>query len=217
MTWTWSRGYYRELNNVSDLFQATPQRIPLVGGELIYYPAFFDCVAADQLFAMLRNKVTWRQDRIRMAGREIPIPRLNAWYGDTGTDYRYSGIHLRPRSWFDELQAIRDRIAAVADAPFNSALLNLYRNGSDSVSWHADDEPELGASPVIAAVSLGVERRFQLKSRHRQPYRFQLRLAHGSLLIMAGDTQRNWRHQVPKEPAVNGERINITFRYIHIV
>ncbi len=197
-----------------DLFDFSPRNIPLDGGELHYYPAFLSPADASDLLSLLTRKVAWRQDRIRIAGREMPIPRLNAWYGDPGADYSYSGIQMQTHPWFDELLRVRDMAAECAGEVFNSALLNLYRNGKDSVAWHADDEPELGSAPVIGSVSLGAERRFQLKSRGGGKERFELRPGHGSLLIMAGQTQRNWVHQVPKEPAIASARINITFRRI---
>jgi alkylated DNA repair dioxygenase AlkB len=142
-------------------------------------------------------------------GRRIPIPRLTAWHGAAG--YVYSGIRLTPAPWTPpllELKALAERLAGQS---FNSVLLNLYRDGRDSVSWHADNEPGLGRDPVIASLSLGAVRRFQLKHR-RLPERLTLDLPHGSCLIMAGATQHHWLHQLPKTKAPVGPRINLTFR-----
>jgi alkylated DNA repair dioxygenase AlkB len=94
-------------------------------------------------------------------------------------------------------------------------LLNWYRDGNDSVSWHSDDEPELGADPVIASLSLGQTRRFELRHRQRKDLRkCVLELNHGSLLLMGKGLQRNWQHQIPKQPGLQGERLNLTFRFI---
>src|SRR5687768_1984227 len=127
---------------------------------LCYLPGFFDSAEAQRLFALLSNesRIAWRQDMIRIAGRSIHIPRLNAWYGDPEADYSYSGIRLQALPWVEPLWEIRLRVERAAGAPFNSVLLNYYRDERDSVSWHADDEPELGPDPIIASVSLGQAR-----------------------------------------------------------
>jgi len=141
----------------------------------------------------------------------VAIPRLTAWHGEKG--YVYSGIRLEPAPWNEpllELEAIAEELAW---APFNSVLLNLYRDGRDSVSWHADNEPGLGYNPVIASVSLGAQRRFQLRHR-RSGARVSLDLPHGSCLIMAGATQHHWLHQLPKTARPVGPRINLTFRHM---
>jgi alkylated DNA repair dioxygenase AlkB len=142
-------------------------------------------------------------------GRRLPIPRLTAWHGQAG--YVYSGIRMAPAPWTPPLLELKDIAEALAGQPFNSVLLNLYRHGRDSVSWHADNEPGLGRNPVIASISLGAERRFQLKHR-RTGERLSVDLAHGSCLIMAGATQHHWLHQLPKIAQPVGPRINLTFR-----
>lgn len=204
---------------MADLFAASPQNIPLPGSdagcELRYYPQFLDSLEADQLLQLLTKQVAWQQSHIRIAGREIAIPRLNAWYGDVAANYGYSGVQLPTNPWFDELSDLRDRVSTEANWPFNSALVNLYRNGRDSVAWHSDDEPELGPSPVIASLSLGATRRFQLKQK-RGGERYALELHHGSLLLMMGATQHHWQHQIPKELAVTEPRVNITFRKVAV-
>ena len=202
---------------MSDLFADSPQVIVLPGSgagcELHYFPQFIDKAEADRLLMTLEERVAWRQGSIRIGGREVAIPRLNAWYGDVGADYGYSGIRLPTNPWFNELQTLRRQVEQAARHNFNSALLNLYRDGRDSVAWHSDDESELGNSPVIASVSLGAVRRFQLRQRQGSE-RFALELEHGSLLVMAGATQHHWQHQLPKQPSVVEPRINITFRTI---
>ena len=98
-------------------------------------------------------------------------------------------------------------------ASFNSVLINLYRNGQDSMGWHSDNETVLGKEPVIASLSLGGTRRFQLKHR-RSGELVSLDLPHGSCLIMQGRCQADWRHQVPKTRKQVAPRINLTFRTV---
>lgn len=165
--------------------------------------------AAGRLFDALLAATDWRQETATIMGRRTPIPRLTAWHGEAG--YVYSGIRLAPLPWTPPLLELKDLAEALAGSPFNSVLLNLYRNGRDSVSWHADNEPGLGRDPVIASVSLGATRRFQLKHR-RTGERVDLDLPGGACLIMAGPTQHHWLHQIPKTARPVGPRINLTFR-----
>jgi len=164
---------------------------------------------ADRLFESLACEVAWRRETATVMGRRVAIPRLTAWHGEAG--YVYSGIRLDPQPWNTPLLKLRAVAEALAGQTFNSVLLNLYRTGRDSVSWHADNEPGLGRDPVIASLSLGAVRRFQLRHR-RTRERIDLDLPHGSCLIMAGATQHNWLHQIPKTARPVGPRINLTFR-----
>lgn len=166
-------------------------------------------------FAALFEEVAWRQDTIMMYGRPVLIPRLNAWYGEPEAKYAYSGLQLAPLAWTPTLQQIRREVENCLELSFNSALVNLYRDGNDSVAWHSDDEKELGPEPVIASVSLGAERRFSLRHRRDSSIPVQhIPLRAGSLLVMRGPTQRHWHHQVAKDKTVRDGRINITFRQI---
>jgi len=159
--------------------------------------------------------VDWRQHLIRIRGREVASPRLSAWYGDPDAHYSYSGLSLEPRPWLPVILELKTRVEAVCSVPFNSVLLNLYRDGADSMGWHSDDEPELGERPVIASLSLGATRRFRLRHRRRKELEpVAIDLEDGSLLIMGGDTQRFWKHQVPKSKRVTEPRLNLTFRNI---
>jgi alkylated DNA repair dioxygenase AlkB len=146
-----------------------------------------------------------------MFGRRVAFPRLTAWYGDPGAAYTYSGVRNEPLPWTPLLRELRDRAAAAAGARFNSVLLNRYRDGRDGMGWHADDERELGR--VIASLSVGAVRTFELRHRGDRE-RIALPLASGSLIVMAGDTQRHWTHRVPKDARAAGERINLTFRWV---
>jgi alkylated DNA repair dioxygenase AlkB len=170
--------------------------------------------AADAAFAALRTKVTWHQDHLKMFGKLIPVPRLEAWVADEGLDYTYSGIHHDPDPWIDELVELRDLSSSHTGTRFNSVLCNLYRDGSDGVDWHADDEPEFGQMPVIASLSLGATRRFDLRRVDDHSIKVELELHHGDLVIMSGMTQTLWRHRVPKTKKPVGERINLTFRTV---
>jgi alkylated DNA repair dioxygenase AlkB len=186
-----------------------PQRSEVEdGGVLIYYPHFLPKVEAETLFTALRQGIDWKQEQGRF-GR--PFPRLTALYADVGVTYTYSGVTYPSLPWTAELDAVRCRVEAAAGAPFNSVLLNRYRDGSDSIGWHADDEPELGVNPVVPSISLGAERRFLL--RHNESRRkLEYVLKHGSLLVMAGTLQHHWQHSLPKLTVPVGERINLTFR-----
>ena len=190
------------------------EQISLDGGKLLYWAHFLSSDVADQyLKRFLGPEIGWRQEDILIYGKRHLQPRLIAWYGDPGRTYTYSRLKLTPNAWTSELTEIRRSVEKAAEAPFNSVLLNLYRNGQDSVSWHADDEPELGDSPTIASMSLGATRRFRFKHRESKEIR-ELALTHGSLLLMMGSIQRFWVHDIPKEKGVLDPRINLTFRYI---
>jgi alkylated DNA repair dioxygenase AlkB len=120
-----------------------------------------------------------------------------------------------PLAWTRALLEIKDCVEAAAESEFNSLLINYYRNHRDSMGLHSDDEPELGPAPVIASLSLGKERMFVLKHKRRRSLKVvRLPLASGSLLLMKGDTQRNWRHGIEKEAHPCGPRVNLTFRTI---
>jgi alkylated DNA repair dioxygenase AlkB len=192
-------------------------RLPLPDAELAHWPGFLPASAAQDLFRELEITAPWEQTQIRIAGRPLAIPRLNVWYGDPGTNYGYSGARLASHPWTPALAALRSQVETITGHRFNSALLNCYRSGRDSVDWHSDDEAVLGPEPVIATLSLGVARRFEMRHRSQAGLRRQLVLESGSLLLMAGSMQRHWRHRVPKEPAVEGARISITLRLVRSV
>ncbi len=186
------------------------------GGWLRFWPAFFEPKQADAHMENLIDDLAWSQRSIRMFGREIPQPRLTAFYGAHAMAYRYSGLTWHAEPWAGGLAALADAVAKAAGCAFNSVLCNLYRDGQDSMGWHADDEPELGVNPVIASVSFGQSRRFDLKPKVKNSAEsVRLTLGHGSVLIMGGDTQHHWVHQIPKTRQDCEPRINLTFRWIH--
>jgi len=195
-------------------FKNTAQKIPLVDGQLVLYPHCFSTAEANHYFEQLQETVAWTQEKITMYGKTHNVPRLSAWYGDEKIPYTYSGITAYGLPWTESLQAIKSRVEQLAAVQFNSVLANLYRDGADSVSWHADDEPELGPAPVIASVSLGQERTFQLKHKFDKTLKANVLLPSGSVLVMSGATQQNWLHQIAKSRRIMGPRINLTFRWV---
>lgn len=187
--------------------------LELPGGEALLEESFLPSGDADRLFSSLRREIPWEAEKIKLFGREVSVPRLVSWHGDPEASYVYSGVRHEPKPWTPALRKLEPRVEAAAEAAFNSVLANLYRSGADGMSWHADDERELGPEPVIASVSLGAPRVFRLKRRDGSA-KLDLPLPHGSLLIMKGATQELWLHSVPKTARPVGERINLTFRWI---
>lgn len=179
-----------------------------------YRPTFFSPAESADLLEKLKASIQWKQETIRMYGKLLNTPRLTAWYGDNSKTYAFSGKKYDPYPWRPELLFIKQRVDKAAGITFNSVLLNDYRNGNDSVAWHADDEPELGINPIIASVSFGQMRRFDVRHKQDHKLKHSVELENGSLLIMKGDLQHNWEHQVPKSIKAIKERINLTFRVI---
>ena len=193
--------------------------IAIPGADLYYEERFLAPEEAAQFFDALLNQCAWTR---RQTSFGHPVPRDEAYYGDPGTDYTYSRREYQPLPWLPELLVLKARVEAATPKAaydnlslpalgYNAVLCNLYRDGHDSVGLHADAEPEMG--PVIASLSLGAERVFRLKNMDGAVV-FSERLPGGSLLIMAGQTQKNFKHEAPKEPRVTQPRINLTFRRI---
>ena len=199
-----------------DLFeQPGPTHIPLPDGDLQLHRSI-GLADAQTILTQLITDTPWRQDEITVYGKRHRQPRLTAWYGDPGTQYSYSGIELQPLDWTPTLLELKTVVEKNCDHSFNSVLLNYYRNGQDSMGMHSDDEAELGPEPVIASLSLGEERALRFKHKTRKDIKpLTLLLPSGSLLVMAGQTQRYWRHGLNKLSRSCGPRINLTFRRIH--
>jgi alkylated DNA repair dioxygenase AlkB len=191
-----------------------PISLDLSDAEVIYYPHFFDKEEADSIYAELINEIPWQQDEITVYGKKHLQPRLTALYGNEGKPYSYSNIKMQPHPWNLLLQKIKSKVESVSDANFTTVLLNQYRDGKDSNGWHADNEKELGTNPIIASISFGAERTFQLKHNSNIDLKKSIVLEHGSLLLMKGTTQHFWKHQIPKTAKPVGPRINLTFRVI---
>lgn len=219
--------FTERLQQNSSSEQSTPKQSLLIKSnrlpELVHpdtkiylYRNFLDDGQPDRLYAELIEHIAWQQDLIKFYGRKIPLPRLTAWYGDDGVSYTYSGILMHPHPWTSTLSLVKSWIENKAQHQFNSVLLNQYRNGNDSVAWHSDDEPELGQDPIIASLSLGASRKFELRSRSQPNLdKIEILLNSGDLLIMGRGTQQNWQHQIPKMRKVKETRINLTFRNIY--
>lgn len=186
----------------------------LPDADVQHLPGWLPAAAADALLPALQAELPWEVHRIRMFGRWVDSPRLSCWIGDPQARYRYSGAEFVPQPWPPQLQALRERLQAQGIGAFNSVLVNRYRNGGDYIGWHSDDEPELGPSPLIASLSLGTARRFLLRRRDDHARKAEFLLGHGDLLLMGGSTQRFYQHALPKMAPVQGERINLTFRWI---
>ncbi|MDX1460484.1 MAG: alpha-ketoglutarate-dependent dioxygenase AlkB [Xanthomonadales bacterium] len=172
---------------------------------------------ADDLLQRLWRELPFRRDQITLFGRRVEQPRLTAWCSDPGVDYRYSGLWLRSRPWRAGLDMLRDELEEAAGARFNSVLVNAYRDGRDSMGWHADNEPELGANPTIASLSLGESRRFRIRpsdALRRHGRSLGIDLGHGDLLLMSGSSQSRWQHCITRTRREVGLRINLTFRNI---
>lgn len=182
--------------------------------EIEYYPNFFNTARANELFEKLKTEIPWQQDTITVFGKSHLQPRLTALFGNEGKPYGYSNIIMHPHSWNPLLMFIKNEVEEACSEYFTTVLLNYYRDGKDSNGWHSDNEKELGRNPVIASVSFGAERSFQLQHNLLKEQKLKINLEHGSLLIMKGTTQHFWKHQIPKTTKDIGPRINLTFRII---
>ncbi len=199
------------------------RNISLPEAELYYDASFLKKEESKALFERLLNNIKWRQSEILMFGKRVKEPRLTAAFGNPGKKYCYSGITLDCLPWTAELFALKEKIETTMagritafdpSRAFNTVLLNYYRDGSDSMGWHSDDEKELGRAPVIASITLGESRRFLFRRKDDISQKYELLLASGSLLIMHGQMQHFWSHSIPKERQKNGARLNLTYRYI---
>jgi alkylated DNA repair dioxygenase AlkB len=199
----------------SSLFAHSTERLTeSAAAGIRFVPAYLDIREADGLFDSLKSLPGWRQDHIRVYGKTHPLPRLHRWFTDSNEPYRWSGISMHPEPFPEFLDDVRCRLAEESGVHFNTALGNFYRDGRDGVSWHSDDEPELGTDPVIASLSLGATRRFLMRKKLDHSQCLEFDLTHGSLLWMSGDTQIVWQHSIPKTSRTVESRINLTFRAI---
>jgi alkylated DNA repair dioxygenase AlkB len=200
----------------ADLFPEREKldKLPIKDAE-IYFLRYLELdQPADTIMDHLIAEVPWRAEQIVAWGKTFLQPRLIAWYGENGRNYTYSGISLDPLPWTKPLLDIKSKVEAVVQTTFNSVLLNYYRDNRDSMGFHSDDERELGEQPIIASLSLGDERIFILKHKAKALKPVRLRLVSNSLLVMKGDTQRNWQHGIDKERRLCLPRVNLTFRQI---
>ncbi|MGY6554494.1 MAG: alpha-ketoglutarate-dependent dioxygenase AlkB family protein [Wenzhouxiangella sp.] len=197
----------------------SPEQVSLLApaGRICFWPQWLAATEAELLLQTLMDELDWRQLPVRMFGRWIPQPRLVDFHADPGVSYTYAGLRLGGSGWPKRLDDLRRALTQIAGVEFNSVLCNLYRDGRDYMGWHADDEVELGRDPCIASISLGASRRFMLRPKRQRAdaaLRHEYRLDSGSLMLMKGDLQHHWQHQLPKALRVKEARVNLTFRRI---
>lgn len=191
-----------------------PLKISDRGLDVEFFSEFFSYDESLFYYHDLLENTNWNQERIKYYGKIFDLPRLTAWYGDNGKEYKYSGILVVPNLWTNTLLQIKGKVELETGYQFNSVLLNLYRDGQDSIAAHSDDEPELGVNPIIASVSFGAERNFVFQNKTDKNAKHKILLTNGSLVIMKGETQEKWVHSISKTSAKLKPRINLTFRNI---
>ncbi|WP_340199282.1 alpha-ketoglutarate-dependent dioxygenase AlkB family protein [Ascidiimonas sp. W6] len=190
-----------------------PTELP--NAKILYLENFISENEANQYFTSMLKETPWRQDFITVFGKTYPQPRKTCLYASNSKPYSYSNITMQPLPLTKDLTIIKERIENRFDVKFTTCLLNLYENGNHSNGWHADNEKALGINPIIASVSFGGSRWFHLKHRYNKELRYKIELKHGSLLLMSGETQHFWLHQIPKTKKIVMPRINLTYRLIN--
>ena len=183
-------------------------------GKLYLAQDYLPNTQANALHLALLEQLDWRDESIRIYGKLILSPRRVCWYGDSNTIYTYSGIHHVPQSWPNVLLRLRKQLERRTNHPFNAVLANLYRDNNDSMGWHADNEKELGPTPVIASLSVGESRTFKIR-HNKTKETVSIEMSNGSLILMCGDLQKNWQHSVPKCRQAKSSRINLSFRFVY--
>ena len=203
-----------------DLFISNNQEQGLIknllpkDGVVEIYPAFFTKEESESLFNHLLNEIEWQQDSMKFYGKQVNLPRLTAWYGESMKQYSYSGIDMNVKPWTEELLFIKNRIEKNSGLKFTSVLLNFYRDGNDSVSWHRDNEKVLRVNPVIASVSFGATRTFKFRHIDDHSLVRKVELTNGMFVLMKGETQHKWEHTIPKTSRQVDQRIGLTFRIL---
>lgn len=191
----------------------TQPKTPFASTDLCVIGKLYSQQRCNSLLHELTEEINWNDDHCVVVGRRFDIPRLQAWYADEGIEYNYSNNLLKTQTWLESLSAIKHDVQQISSLVFNSVLVTFYRDGNDYVNWHADDEDELGADPIIASLSLGATRAFQYR-RLCDGLSGEVMLNNGDLLIMQPGFQKGWEHRVPKQPAINEPRLNLTFRNV---
>ncbi|WP_114938645.1 alpha-ketoglutarate-dependent dioxygenase AlkB family protein [Mucilaginibacter endophyticus] len=196
------------------LFAAAGQSKGLPVYLLDYRPGLFGAAESDEYLRKFIAEAPWKQTALKIKDKEIATPRLTAWYGDLGTDYSHPGRISNPAPWTPELLKIKAIVEPLSGVKFNSVLLNYYRDGNDSVAWHSDKESILGKHPVIASVSFGEVRSFDIRNKADHLEKYSVRLEHGSFLLMKSGLQEHWEHRIAKSVQPMKARINLTFRVV---
>lgn len=181
---------------------------------LEYRPGFIDSQTSDRLLQQFIKEAPWKQSTQKMWDKEYLTPRLTSWHGDTGTDYSVSGKIANPNPWTPGLLMLKEKVEAAAGICFNSVLLNYYRDGNDSVAWHSDRESILGEHPIIASLSFGQVRSFDIRNKADHSKHYSVKLKHGSFLLMKANLQENWEHRIAKSVKPMKARVNLTFRLV---
>lgn len=205
------------MKQINDLFFGGDEleKLAMQGADVSFSPQISLPFDLQVLLKKLIDTIPWRAEKVTVWGKKFDQPRLIAWFGEEGKSYTYSGIHMNPNPWTSELLALKGELEKIVQVEFNSVLLNYYRDERDSMGFHSDDEKELGSQPVIASLSLGEERTFVFKHKRLENLKIEkIKLTSGSLLVMKGDTQKNWKHGIEKESQPCGPRVNLTFRRI---
>jgi alkylated DNA repair dioxygenase AlkB len=200
---------FDHLNQEAEVVNLLPKE-----GEVYVHQQFFSKEESDRYMDYLINQVPWQQDQMKIYGKEVKLPRLTAWIGEHEKDYSYSRISMKTNPWTPELLEIRSRVEKASGIHFTSVLLNYYRNGNDHVSWHRDNEKVLRVNPVIASVSFGATRTFRFRHVEDKKLVRSTELHHGTYVLMKGETQHRWEHEVPKTKKVLAPRISLTFRVL---
>lgn len=185
----------------------------LPNARMTFEPTFLNNSEALSYYQLLETTLPWKTQHIRIFGKTIACPRLEAYFSESQQDYSYSGSTLENHPFTPELFELKKRVELFTKQSFNAVLVNYYRDGRDSNGWHADDEKELGNNPVIASLSLGTTRRFDIQHQ-KTGEKHSLDLTNGSLLIMEDEMQHFWKHRIAKSKKIHGGRINLTFRKI---
>jgi alkylated DNA repair dioxygenase AlkB len=181
---------------------------------LSYTPNLIDITESDRLLARFIAEMPWKQTSLKIYDKEVITPRLTAWYGDFGTDYSKIEQVADPIPWTEDLLSLKQMVEPLAVVQFNSVLLNYYRDGNDSVAWHSDRERVLGKYPVIASVSFGQVRSFDIRNKQDHSEKYSVRLEHGSFLLMKAGLQEHWEHRIAKSTKAMKPRVNLTFRTV---
>jgi alkylated DNA repair dioxygenase AlkB len=190
------------------MMRPIPTSIPIESGDLLLFESVLSPEKSTAIFNQLITDIDWQTETLFLFGRNIQVPRLTAWYGDAA--YTYSGLRHKPKKWLPLLNELRDLVQHHTGEIFNSVFLNQYKRGSDSMSWHSDNEQELGQNPIIASLSFGGSRRFRLRNTTHKNQTLSIDLRDVSLLIMGGPLQHNWQHAFPKmkKPAPPSDQLN---------
>ncbi|CAZ98383.1 alpha-ketoglutarate-dependent dioxygenase AlkB family protein [Zobellia galactanivorans] len=207
-----------DLFNQGDLFSTNEVRkteFDLPGADVTLFENFFSLEESNRLFNNLLKNTPWQQEHITIHGKNVNYPRLTAWYGDVSKDIQYTNTKSKMHLWNADLLFIKERIEQEVSVNFTRCLLNYYRDGKDSVDWHQDYKGDQRKNTAIASVTFGATKPFQLKHVSRTDLkRIDIPLTSGSLLLMQGATQQNYKHKIPKTAKQIKPRINLTFRWL---